>query len=63
MDNVNIDHDVSIPAVSPPGSDVENCKSAEEMAVDKLKTLLLPLVAKLKKAKEAWQNRDKGWLW
>eukprot|EP00957_Ditylum_brightwellii_P210687 15365260-Ditylum_brightwellii.AAC.1 len=55
MDNVNTHHDMFVPVVSPPASEVENGKSAEEMAVDKLKTLLLPLVAKLKKAKEAWQ--------
>eukprot|EP00957_Ditylum_brightwellii_P068506 5200622-Ditylum_brightwellii.AAC.1 len=63
MDNVNIDHNTSVPAVSPPASEVENGKNASEIAVDELKTLLLPLVSKLKKAKEVQQNRDNDWLW
>ena len=33
------------------------------MAIDELKTLLLPLVTRLKKAKEAQPNRDENWLW
>jgi hypothetical protein len=64
MDNVSIDRDASVRALSPQALEVENVKSAKEMAVDELKTLLLPLVARLKKAKEgARPNWDKDWLW
>eukprot|EP00957_Ditylum_brightwellii_P006388 484929-Ditylum_brightwellii.AAC.1 len=63
MDNVNIDHNASVPAVSPPELEVDNGKSAEEMVVDEFNTSHLPLLAKLKKTKEAQQNRDKDWLW
>eukprot|EP00978_Attheya_sp_CCMP212_P046919 scaffold420309_cov35-Attheya_sp.AAC.1 len=63
MDHVNIDHDASVPAVSPPASGVENNKNAKDMAIDELKTLLRPLLARLKKAKEAQPNRDEDWLW
>jgi hypothetical protein len=41
---------------------VENDKSDKEIAIDELKTLLLPLVARLKKAKEAGPNSDADWL-
>eukprot|EP00978_Attheya_sp_CCMP212_P029394 scaffold104284_cov64-Attheya_sp.AAC.5 len=33
------------------------------MAIDELNTLLLPLVGRLNKAKEARPNRDEDWLW
>eukprot|EP00978_Attheya_sp_CCMP212_P044401 scaffold309278_cov47-Attheya_sp.AAC.1 len=41
----------------------ENDKSVKEKAIDELKTLLLLLVARLKKVKEARPNMDEDWLW
>jgi hypothetical protein len=64
MDHVSIDHDTSVPTVSTLASGVENDKSNKEMAIDELKTLLiLPLVARMKEAKEAGPNSDADWLW
>jgi hypothetical protein len=64
MDHVStIDHDTSVVlAVSMLALGVENDKSDKEIAIDELKTLLLPLVARLKKAKEAGPNSDADWL-
>ena len=66
MDHVStIDHDASVVlAVSMLAFlGVENDKSDKEIAIDELKTLLLPLVARLKEAKEAGPNSDADWLW
>ena len=61
MDNNNADSDDVGPI--PSVSEFENDKSDEEEAIDELKTLLLPLVSRLKKAKKEKPNADEKWLW
>eukprot|EP00957_Ditylum_brightwellii_P104605 7970677-Ditylum_brightwellii.AAC.1 len=63
MDNFIIEHNTSVLSISPLALEVENGKIAKEMTIDELKTLLLPLVGRLKRAKETHSNRNKSWLW